>query len=121
MEEVLKALTLNIDKTNWKLVKFDDVVFEPKETCKDILAEGIEHVVGLEHVDSDDIHLRKSATIEESTTFTKKFRSGDVLFGRRRAYLRKAAQASFDGICSGDITVFRAKEKKLLPELLPSA
>jgi type I restriction enzyme S subunit len=112
-------LTLNIDKTNWKLVKFDEVVFEPKETCKNMIAEGIQHVVGLEHIDSDDIHLRKSATIEESTTFTKKFRSGDVLFGRRRAYLRKAAQASFDGICSGDITVFRAKEKKLIPELLP--
>src|SRR5690606_11588513 len=30
----------------------------------------------------------------------------------------KAALASFDGICSGDITVFRAKEN-LLPELLP--
>jgi type I restriction enzyme S subunit len=64
------------------------------------------------------MHLRKSATTEESTTFTKKFRKGDVLFGRRRAYLKKAAQADFDGICSGDITVFRAN-KNLLPELLP--
>lgn len=109
---------LNIDKSNWKLVKFGDVVAEPKETCKDIVSENIEHVVGLEHIDSGDIHLRKSATIEESTTFTKKFRKGDVLFGRRRAYLKKAAQAEFDGICSGDITVFRAK-KELIPELLP--
>lgn len=107
-----------IDKTNWKPVKFGDVVAEPKETCKDIIAEGIEHVVGLEHIETGDLHLRKSATIEESTTFTKKFRKGDVLFGRRRAYLKKAAQADFDGICSGDITVFRAK-KELSSELLP--
>jgi type I restriction enzyme S subunit len=41
-----------------------------------------------------------------------------VLFGRRRAYLKKAAQAKFSGICSGDITVMRAKAD-LLPELLP--
>jgi type I restriction enzyme S subunit len=109
---------LNFDKSSWKRVKFGDVVFEPKETCRDIQAEGIEHVVGLEHIDSGDMHLRKSATTEESTTFTKKFRKGDVLFGRRRAYLKKAAQADFDGICSGDITVFRAN-KNLLPELLP--
>ncbi len=109
---------LNIDKSNWKLVKFGDLVAEPKEICKDIIAESIEHVVGLEHIDSGDFHLRKSATIEESTTFTKKFRKGDVLFGRRRAYLKKAAQAEFDGICSGDITVLRAK-KELLSELLP--
>lgn len=109
---------LKIDKTNWRPVKFGDVVVEPKEICKDIFAEGVEHVVGLEHIDSGDLHLRKSETIEESTTFSKKFRKGDVLFGRRRAYLKKAAQASFDGICSGDITVFRAK-KELSPELLP--
>jgi type I restriction enzyme S subunit len=74
--------------------------------------------VGLEHITSGDIHLRNSANIEESTTFTKKFAKGDVLFGRRRAYLKKAAQADFDGICSGDITVFRAKSNLLL-ELLP--
>ena len=109
---------LNLDKSNWKRVKFGDVVVEPKETCKNILSEGIEHVVGLEHIDAGDIHLRKFATIEESTTFTKKFCKGDVLFGRRRAYLKKAAQAEFDGICSGDITVFRA-QRNLLPELLP--
>ncbi len=107
-----------IDKTNWKPVKFGDVVAEPKEICKDIVAEGIEHVVGLEHIDTGDLHLRKSATIEESTTFSKKFRKGDVLFGRRRAYLKKAAQADFDGICSGDITVFRVK-KELSSALLP--
>ncbi len=114
----MNHMILKIDKTNWKSVKFGDVIAEPKETCKDIIAEGIEHVVGLEHIDTGDLHLRKSATIEESTTFSKKFRKGDVLFGRRRAYLKKAAQADFDGICSGDITVFRAK-KELSPDLLP--
>lgn len=117
METILKQ-KINIDKTNWKLVKFGDVVFEPKETMKDIVSDGIEHVVGLEHITSGDIHLRNSASIDESTTFTKKFAKGDVLFGRRRAYLKKAALAHFDGICSGDITVFRAKSN-LLPEFLP--
>jgi type I restriction enzyme S subunit len=114
------ALTkkINIDKTNWVPVKFGDVVTEPRDTVKDIVSEGIEHVVGLEHIETGNIHLRNSAGIEESTTFTKKFSKGDVLFGRRRAYLKKAAQASFSGICSGDITVFRAK-KGLMSELLP--
>lgn len=109
----------SIDKSGWKKVKFGDVVFEPKESVKDPVTEGIEHVVGLEHIDSEDIHLRRSASIEESTTFTKKFSKGDVLFGRRRAYLKKAATASFEGICSGDITVMRAREELLLPDLLP--
>jgi type I restriction enzyme, S subunit len=118
MEVMTEKLELQLDKSTWIPVKFGDIVKEPKENCKDPLAEGIEHVVGLEHITSGDIHLRNSASIEESTTFTKKFAKGDVLFGRRRAYLKKAAQANFDGICSGDITVFRAKPN-LLPELLP--
>lgn len=118
MEVMTEKLELHLDKSTWTPVKFGDVVKEPKENCKDPLAEGVEHVVGLEHITSGDIHLRNSAGIEESTTFTKKFAKGDVLFGRRRAYLKKAAQANFDGICSGDITVFRAKPN-LLPELLP--
>jgi type I restriction enzyme, S subunit len=114
--EALKKIS--IDKETWDRVKFGDVVSEPKESVKDLRAEGIEHVVGLEHIDSEDIHLRRSEGIEESTTFTKRFSKGDVLFGRRRAYLKKAARADFGGVCSGDITVMRAKED-LIPELLP--
>jgi len=108
----------SIDKSDWTPVKFGDVVYEPKESVKDPAAAGIEHVVGLEHIDSEDIHLRRSASIEDGTTFTKKFDIDDVLFGRRRAYLKKAAKAEFFGICSGDIIVMRAKDN-LLPELLP--
>ena len=63
----------SIDKSDWVTVKFGDIVYEPKESVKDPIAEGIEHVVGLEHIDSEDIHLRRSASIEESTTFTKRF------------------------------------------------
>lgn len=108
-----------VDKSNWRKVKLGDVVAEPRDTVKDFSAEQIDHVVGLEHIDSEDIHLRRSANITDSgTTFTKKFAAGDVLFGRRRAYLKKAAQATFSGICSGDITVMRVKDG-LMPELLP--
>lgn len=119
MLEMEAIKNLSIDKSDWKTVKFGDVVFEPKESVKDPVAEGIEHVVGLEHIDSEDIYLRRSENLDRSTTFTKKFDKGDVLFGRRRAYLKKAAKAEFVGICSGDITVMRAKEELLLPELLP--
>lgn len=118
MNNKLIIENLKIDKTNWKKVNFGDVVFEPKESVKDPVGEGVEHVVGLEHIDSGDMYLRRSESIEKSTTFTKKFTKGDVLFGCRRAYLKKAAKANFEGICSGDIIVMRAK-KELLPELLP--
>ena len=117
MSELFKT-KLSIDKSTWIKVKLGDVVTEPRDTVKDFTKEQIDHVVGLEHIDAESIHLRRSANMDNSTTFTKKFKVGDVLFGRRRAYLKKAAQAKFSGICSGDITVMRVK-KDLLPELLP--
>ena len=73
--------------------------------------------VGLEHLDPGEVELVRWDEDTE-TTFTKAFLKGQVLFGRRRAYLRKAAVAPFDGVCSGDITVIAAKSN-LSPRLLP--
>lgn len=97
-------------------VKLGDVAIESRETYKGD-KRGLP-IVGLEHITPEEVTLSNWATDTE-TTFTKMFRKGDILFGRRRAYLKKAAQAPFDGICSGDITVIRAKADKLLPDLLP--
>lgn len=109
---------LNLNKSSWKPVKFGDVVTEPKESTRDIVGDGFQHIVGLEHIETENIHLKRWMEVGGETTFSKVFRKGDVLFGRRRAYLKKAALANFDGVCSGDITVFRTKSN-LIPELLP--
>ena len=97
-------------------VKLGEVAIEHKETCKGNKADY--PVVGLEHLVPEEINL--TAWNEGGdNTFTKIFRKGNVLFGRRRAYLKKAAVATFDGICSGDITIIEAIPDKILPELLP--
>ena len=97
-------------------VKLGEVAIEHKETCKG--SKDGYPIVGLEHLVPEEINL--TAWDEGGdNTFTKIFRKGNVLFGRRRAYLKKAAVAPFDGICSGDITVIEAIPDKILPELLP--
>ena len=75
-------------------------------------------IVGLEHLIPGNIKLI-NCDYNKSNTFKKVFRKGNVLFGRRRAYLKKAAYAEFDGICSGDITVIEAIPGKISPSLLP--
>jgi type I restriction enzyme R subunit len=107
-------------KSGWKLVKFGDVVRLSKERAANPEAEGIELYVGLEHIDPDDLRIRRWGLVAEGITFTSKFKPGQVLFGKRRAYQRKVAVADFEGVCSGDIYVFEsANPKVLLPELLP--
>ena len=97
-------------------VLLGDVAVEHKETCKG--SKDGYPIVGLEHLVPEEITLTAWDEGSENT-FTKMFRKGNVLFGRRRAYLKKAAVAPFDGICSGDITVIEAKPDHILPELLP--
>ena len=79
----------------------------------------VERFVGLEFIEADNFQLQGWGEIANGTTFSKRFVKGDVLFGKRRAYLKKVAVADFDGICSGDILVIRAKAKKMLQGLLP--
>lgn len=79
----------------------------------------ITRFVGLENIEPGEFQINSWGNIEDGTTFTKRFRKGDILFGKRRAYLKKVAVASFDGICSSDILVLRAKPDKILPGLLP--
>ena len=76
--------------------------------------------VGLGHLIPETVTLSDWDENKENL-FKKFFRKGDVLFGRRRAYLKKAVVAPFEGICSGDIIVIRALPNKILPELLPFA
>ena len=97
-------------------VRLGEVATERRETHKG--SKSGYPVVGLEHLIPENINL---SMWDESgvNTFTKMFHKGDVLFGRRRAYLKKAVIAPFDGICSGDITVIVARPEHILPELLP--
>ena len=96
-------------------VKLGDVAREYKATIKDTADLPI---VGLEHLTPGEITLERWDVGTENT-FTKGFKKGHMLFGRRRAYLKKAALAPFDGVCSGDITVIEAIPGKINPELLP--
>lgn len=97
-------------------VKLANVAIESRESLK--VKDNTLPVVGLEHIIPEQINLTEW-DIGVENTFTKTFQKCDVLFGRRRAYLKKAAVAPCKGICSGDITVIRAKEDKIIPELLP--
>ena len=48
-----------------------------------------------------------------------KIYKGDIIFGKRRAYLRKVAVSHFDGIASAHSMILRANEKNIEKEFLP--
>ena len=97
-------------------MKLKDIVRESRETYKGGMS-GVP-IVGLEHLIPAEICFSKYEICSDKT-FTKAFHNGQVLFGRRRAYQKKAAVAHVDGVCSGDIMVLEAIPGKVEPSLLP--
>lgn len=97
-------------------VRFDQIAKEVRNTFSGDKA-GVP-IVGLEHIIPNEL-LLSDHDIDTENTFTKAFKKGQILFGRRRAYQQKAAVATFDGICSGDITVIEPIDGAVCPELLP--
>ncbi|HCR62339.1 MAG TPA: restriction endonuclease subunit S [Serratia liquefaciens] len=102
----------------WQMVKFGDIAkniskrVEPSET-------DLEIYVGLEHLDPDSLKIKRHGVpsdVEGQKLLAKK---GQIIFGKRRAYLRKVAVADWDCICSAHAMVLEANSAKVIPEFLP--
>lgn len=66
--------------------------------------------VGLEHIEQNTLRLSSIGKSSDVISQKFKFKKGDILFGKLRPYFRKVIRPHFDGICSTDIFVVRAKE-----------
>lgn len=75
------------DRTGWRRVRFGDVVTNVNETVSDPTAEGIERFIGLEHLEPGSLRVTSWGNVADGTTFRRRCRPGQVLFGKRRAYL----------------------------------
>lgn len=109
---------MKIDKRNWETYRFDEFAenisqrVEPQNTDLTIY-------VGLEHLDPDSLHIKRHGSPSDVEGTKLKFYKGDVIFGKRRAYQRKAALAEYDGICSAHAMVLRAKTDIIDERLFP--
>jgi type I restriction enzyme, S subunit len=109
-------------KPGWRRVRFGDVVRQVKDKV-DPEDSGLERYIAGEHMDTDDLKLRRWGEIGADylgPAFHMRFKPGHVLYGSRRTYLRKVAVADFEGITANTTFVLEPKDPgELLPELLP--
>ncbi len=100
---------MNLNKHEWRNANFETFVFniservEPNNTT-------LERYIGLEHLDSGQTKIERFGSPDEVIGTKLKIYKGDIIFGKRRAYQRKAAVADFDAICSAHSMVLRANE-----------
>ena len=119
METMTQNIDLNnLDKSTWETFKFEDIAQKISKTVKPDEAL-VDIYIGLEHIDANDIHIRRKGVPADVKGGKLRCYPGDVIFGKRRAYQRKAAIVDFDGICSAHAFVFRANEEIIDSKLFP--
>lgn len=93
----------------WKEYKLEAVTEPTKDTYN---PDGTDQYtyIGLEHIDQGTLRLNSIGVSSDITSNKFIFKANDILFGKLRPYFRKVVKPKFDGICSTDIWVFRAKK-----------
>lgn len=108
----------NLDKSGWETYRFDDIAQNISERV-DPNNTDLETYIGLEHIDSDSLRIKRFGSSDDVNGTKLKFYKGDIIFGRRRAYQRKAGIATMDGFCSAHALVLRANADVIDPGLFP--
>lgn len=106
-------------KKGWRTWRFDQMAVMVNDRIDNPSESGVDRYVGLEHLDSDSLTIRRWGTPSDVEATKLRFRAGDIIFGRRRVYQRKLGVPDFDGICSAHAMVLRARADVALPEFLP--
>lgn len=115
----MPALQLDsLDKSTWKTFQFEQIARSIGERVEPSNTD-LETYVGLEHIDPESIHIKRFGTKADVSGTKLRCYPGDVIFGRRRAYQRKAAICKFDGFCSAHSLVLRANPEVIDPKLFP--
>ena len=97
---------------DWVSMPFGEVaylskeIFDPKKAGQN---KGTVYL-GLEHFCEGGFALNGVGQSDEIQSNKFRFVSGDVLFGKLRPYFKKVYSPKFDGVCSTDIWVLRAKQ-----------
>jgi type I restriction enzyme S subunit len=104
-------------------VCFGDVVREVKVNV-DRANNPHDYYVAGDHMDTEELRIMRrgnfSAPPEPGPAFIRFFKSGQILYGSRRTYLKKIAVADFEGVCANTTFVLETKNNSVfLQQLLP--
>ncbi len=94
---------------NGETITFGEVANMIRQTVQPKDTLGMPYI-GLEHIEEGTLRLNSYGQVEDVMSAKFRFSQGDILFGKLRPYFRKVIRAPFDGVCSTDIWVVRAKD-----------
>jgi type I restriction enzyme S subunit len=93
----------------WEVKKLGDISEDMRRNVAKGELEEPTPYVGLEHIPRRSLALDAWETATELGSNKLEFKKGEVLFGKIRPYFHKVSVAPFDGLCSADTIVIRAR------------
>ena len=113
-----EAIENVLDRSKWVKWKFSDLVENVVEKVvpKD---SGLDHYIGLKHLDTGSLKIRKFGETESLIGNKLKIYKGDLIFAKRNSYLKRVAIAEFDAVASAHALVLRPNSENVNPDFLP--
>ena len=106
--EGFKITEIGLLPEEWLIVKLCDVCTLRNESINPNSVDAHNLIyVGLEHLIPSETSIRQWGKPDDVRSSKNMFYEGDILYGKLRPYLDKAAIAHINGICSTDILVFK--------------
>jgi type I restriction enzyme S subunit len=93
----------------WEVKPLGDIAEDMRRNVPKGELEEPKPYVGLEHIPRRSLALDAWETATELGSNKLEFKKGEVLFGKIRPYFHKVSVAPFDGLCSADTIVIRAR------------
>lgn len=104
---------------NWQKVRFDEIAEIVTDRIEKPIESGLSDYIGLEHLDTDCIRIKRFGSTEDVDATKFLCKKGDIIFGKRRAYLRKLAVSDREAVVSAHSMVLRPTGDKIYPDFLP--
>jgi len=94
----------------WEVKKLGDIAEDMRRNIPKGQLDEPQPYVGLEHIPRRSLALDSWEIASELGSNKLAFKKGEVLFGKIRPYFHKVSIAPFDGLCSADTIVIRARQ-----------
>ena len=94
----------------WTVKKLSDIAEDMRRNIPKGPLDEPQPYVGLEHIPRRSLALDSWEVASELGSNKLVFKKGEVLFGKIRPYFHKVSIAPFDGLCSADTIVIRARQ-----------
>jgi type I restriction enzyme S subunit len=93
----------------WKVKKLGKIAEDMRRNVPKGQLDEPQPYVGLEHIPRRSLALDAWETTTDLGSNKLEFKKGEILFGKIRPYFHKVSVAPFDGLCSADTIVIRAR------------